>query len=896
MTPTLSNISYKAATDQLTLTNDSAISGTPTDSGAPINTQAVSVNGLTPNTASLFDGYNVSLNGTASILGSGNLQLVSDFGSAGSAWSNIPLLTTQSFSITFSFDLNGISFPQADGIALALQSSGTNALGYGGGDIGYGGINGVVGSIIQTWSNNHVGLNVDGNPFDTQFAPFDLGYTTQIAGTETLTYNSSKNLLSMAGNINGYAVSDSAYINLQSQFGSSIYFGFTGGTGSGASDEQITSLSVSVTGVPQPTLSSAAYSAATGKLTLTGSHLTTAAASYQPADFSITGDGGTSYTLTGGSAVLGKPTSTSVIIQLSAADQLALDGLLNKNGSAANDGNHYSLIASGGWDSYALAVANVAVTASGVMAPTLSTVAYNAATGQLSCTGSHLVNHGGNNGINLADFTLSIGAAGTFAFNSSDSVSGLTGTGFTVSLSVDDQMSLNALLNGVSSGKLSALAGWDSDGGAAISAQTVKLPPQLGGVSYNQATGQLTLTGTNLTTTASGYQVGDFSLQGNGGGSYQLTSGSAILGTPTSTSVKIQLSVADQSAINALLNHNGTTASDGSAYNLTATVGWDTGAAAIGTAAVTATGVVAYSPLQVLGNGLSEPYSVTLDSKGNVWVASYGNSIVEEFSANGALLNTLSNGVSNPEYVAVDSKGNVFVANSGNNTVEEFSASGKLLYTLSNGVSLPTGLAVDSKGNVWVANNSNSTVEEFSGSGKLLQTLTAGVSGPGTLAIDRSGNVIVSNQYNNTVEKFSPSGTLLQTLTTNDTPWGVTVDSKGDVFVANYHGNTVQEFSASGTLLQTFSNGINTPYKVALDSKGDVFVANLGNNTVEEFSAGGALLQTLSSGVSTPHGLAVDGSGNVWVANFGNNTVEEFGVAPAGHAAVELLGVSPHFA
>ena len=252
-------------------------------------------------------------------------------------------------------------------------------------------------------------------------------------------------------------------------------------------------------------------------------------------------------------------------------------------------------------------------------------MAYNGATGLFSFTGSHLVNQGGNNGINLADFALSLGAAGTFAFNSSDSVSGLTGTGFTVSLSVDDQMSLNALLNGASSGKLSALAGWDSDSGAAISAQTVKLPPQLGGVSYNQATGQLTLTGSNLTTTASGYQVGDFSLQGNGGGSYTLTSGSAILGTPTSSSVKIQLSVADQSAINALLNQNGTSASDGTAYNLGATAGWDTGAAAISSEAVTATGVVAYSLLQTLSKGVSWPYGITVDSSGNVWVSNTYN-------------------------------------------------------------------------------------------------------------------------------------------------------------------------------------------------------------------------------------------------------------------------------
>lgn len=58
MSPTLSSSNYNQATGVLTLTGKnlttSAAGNWDSDSGASINTQAVSVNGLTPNTASLL--------------------------------------------------------------------------------------------------------------------------------------------------------------------------------------------------------------------------------------------------------------------------------------------------------------------------------------------------------------------------------------------------------------------------------------------------------------------------------------------------------------------------------------------------------------------------------------------------------------------------------------------------------------------------------------------------------------------------------------------------------------------------------------------------------------------------------------------------------------------------
>ena len=389
-----------------------------------------------------------------------------------------------------------------------------------------------------------------------------------------------------------------------------------------------------------PTLTAASYNASTGLLTLTGKNLTTTAAGYIASHISLKGDGGGTYQLTSGSKVLGSPTSSSVTLLLSAADQLAIDGLMNKNGNLANDGSAYNLSVTAGWDTSTATAGSTTVSVSSANTPSLSTVAYSAATGVFSFTGSQLDNHGNSGGITLSDLSLSVGVTGKYTFNSTDSVSNLSAKGFTITLSAADTASVNALLNGASSAKLSALAGWDSNSGAAITAQTVTVtapPPVVSAASYNVTTGQLTLSGQYLASTASGYHITDFGLKGNGGVVYQLTSGSVVVGTPTSGSVTLQLSATDQTAVDNLLNKNGTLANDGTAYNLSLTAGWETGAGAVASQAVSASGLdVLYQTLII--KAISKPSSLAADSSGDIFVANPGNSTIDKFSANGTLL------------------------------------------------------------------------------------------------------------------------------------------------------------------------------------------------------------------------------------------------------------------
>ena len=213
-----------------------------------------------PAAAATFSGYDINLVGTSVIIGS-DLQLTDVNGGHGAAWFTSALSTSNSFAFTFSFSLAKGNFdPMADGISFALQANGTNVIGGGGGGIGYTGL-GAVGSIVQTWDNNRVGLNTTGEPIPNQnayltttAAPANLGAASLVTGTQTVRYNATTQLLSMNGTLNvdgtAYSFNDAATIDLAARFGQTMYAGFTGSTGLSQADQRITGFAVAA--VPEP--------------------------------------------------------------------------------------------------------------------------------------------------------------------------------------------------------------------------------------------------------------------------------------------------------------------------------------------------------------------------------------------------------------------------------------------------------------------------------------------------------------------------------------------------------------------------------------------------------------------------------------------------------------------
>ncbi|MHB9119619.1 MAG: fibronectin type III domain-containing protein, partial [Burkholderiales bacterium] len=134
-----------------------------------------------------------------------------------------------------------------------------------------------------------------------------------------------------------------------------------------------------------PTITSATYDASTNVLAVTGTNMTTGD-TIDPTKLTLTGQGGSTYTLTSSSVTSSSATAFS--ITLNATDQTNVESLLNKNGTSSVGGTTYNLAAAASWDSTATAYADLTgngVTVSNVTLPSAPTISgITPGSGQLS--------------------------------------------------------------------------------------------------------------------------------------------------------------------------------------------------------------------------------------------------------------------------------------------------------------------------------------------------------------------------------------------------------------------------------------------------------------------------------------------------------------------------------
>jgi len=262
----------------------------------------------------------------------------------------------------------------------------------------------------------------------------------------------------------------------------------------------------------------------------------------------------------------------------------------------------------------------------------------------------------------------------------------------------------------------------------------------------------------------------------------------------------------------------------------------------------------------------------------------------------------------NPYGISVDSSGNVYVADSINNRVLILSNSGTVLRTWgsfgsSDGqFSYPMGIAVDSSGNVYVADTQNSRVQVFSSTGTFLKkwgSYGSGdgqfIAGPNGIVVDSSGNVYVDEATNHRVQVFSSTGTFLRKWGTYGPgdgqfyyPSGIALDTNGNVYVVDSWNSKVQLFNDMGILLNAwgisgFGDGqLYYPNGIAIDSCGNVYVGDTANHRMQVFSKTGTFLGKWGSYGSGdgqfqwPRGIAFDSSGKVFVVDSGLNRVQVF--------------------
>ncbi len=261
----------------------------------------------------------------------------------------------------------------------------------------------------------------------------------------------------------------------------------------------------------------------------------------------------------------------------------------------------------------------------------------------------------------------------------------------------------------------------------------------------------------------------------------------------------------------------------------------------------------------VLGTGLSSPKGIAIDSKGNLYVADYGNNAIKEipFATNNTI--AIGSGFSHPTDVKVDAAGNIYIADSGNNAVKEIKAGGGAIVTLGSGFNDPAGLALDPAGNVYVADENNNAIKKIPAGGGAPVTLAGGFNKPAGVAVDVSGNVYVTD-VNNALYKIPVTGGSIITVATGfNNPNGLTIDASGNIVIADSGHGVITIIPANGNPKLNVKYAFGNPFGVAVDNKNNLFVTDDNNDALDELVplGGYSINKALPAGLVFSNGTGV---------------------------------------
>lgn len=361
------------------------------------------------------------------------------------------------------------------------------------------------------------------------------------------------------------------------------------------------------------------------------------------------------------------------------------------------------------------------------------------------------------------------------------------------------------------------------------------------------------------------------------------------------------------------------------------------------------------------------PMRVALDPGGNLYVADTyshtirkisqdprsGNWITTTFAGTAGVSGSTDGSAAlfyNPWDLTVDGNGNVYVADAGNSTVRIISPLA-VTSTLAgvagtpgtnNGIGpaarfvYPCAISIDGNGVLYVADGATAAIRKIAPGG-IVSTLAGhpgmygAVDGPaalfnypcGIVADNVGANIYIADTGNNTIRKVS-SG-IVTTIAglaaglggnadgTNTTArflaaGAVAVDASANIYIADTGNNTIRKVTPSGVVttiagqpgVQGSSNAIGTaalfwrPTGIAIDSATNLYVVDSGNHTIRKITpasavstlAGTAGVQGYADGTNgaakfrSPMGIAADASSNLYVADFGNAVIRK--ITPAG--------------
>lgn len=274
---------------------------------------------------------------------------------------------------------------------------------------------------------------------------------------------------------------------------------------------------------------------------------------------------------------------------------------------------------------------------------------------------------------------------------------------------------------------------------------------------------------------------------------------------------------------------------------------------------------------------------MTVDSKGNIFVADYSNLLIRKITPEGMVSTfagqkgggALLDGVGTeaifyyPYGITKDKNDNLYVADSVNNAIRKIT---------------PDGTVTTIGGYTWEYEPKPIGVVDGPVS-------TAKFWNPRGIAIDNNDNLFVADYYGCTIRKITPDG-IVSTIAGKPgsggstdglgesarftSPLGIAVDQSGNLYVADYDNHTIRKIisTSSGWEVTTFAgkagspgyaNGIGAsarfehPWDITIDDNGNLFVVD---NTpiVRKITPDGTVIPII--GTKAYSAYPIDGSGS----------------------------------
>lgn len=247
----------------------------------------------------------------------------------------------------------------------------------------------------------------------------------------------------------------------------------------------------------------------------------------------------------------------------------------------------------------------------------------------------------------------------------------------------------------------------------------------------------------------------------------------------------------------------------------------------------------------------NEPYGITADKNGNIFVADRLNNVIRKITPAGVATVFAGSGIAGstdgtattssfnePWAIANDTLGNLYVADTKSYKIRKIDASGNVTTIAGTGVfgttngpanvsrfGFSSGIAVTKDGfTIYVVDYNthvirkieNGIVSNLAGIVYIVGSndgagATATFNHPHSIEIDNSGNLLVSDSWNNTLRKITPLGNVSTfagnglvggidgptTTCSFNYPWDITVDTLGNIFVLDGYNFTVRKISSA---------------------------------------------------------------------------------------------------